>query len=182
MLAGAGGLRASSVQPVPRTWGGSRAHSAARLLRSGEWCDHQCRQERQLEEGEVQRSQRPEARPLLSSHREYRFRARDPAEVVKEAMGQRSLRTWISGPAATAASELEARAALQERLLTRRRRQLSMELAWPIKHVVRRYRTCGRTPSCSFQERPLKRTMSCSATGLSARGSSPCWMLYEPGR
>jgi hypothetical protein len=42
-------------------------------------------QERQLEEGEVQRSQRPEARPLLSSHREYRFRARDPAEVVKEA-------------------------------------------------------------------------------------------------
>jgi hypothetical protein len=66
-------------------------------------------QERQLEEGEVQRSQRPEARPLLSSHREYRFRARDPAEVVKEAMSQRSLRTWICGPAATAASELEAR-------------------------------------------------------------------------
>jgi len=75
-------------------------------------------QERQLEEGEVQRSQRPEARPLLSSHREYRFRARDPAEVVKEAMGQRSLRTWICGPAATAASELEARDALRARLLT----------------------------------------------------------------
>jgi hypothetical protein len=75
-------------------------------------------QERQLEEGEVQRSQSPEARPLLSSHRDYRFRARDPAEVVKEAMGQRTLRTWISGPAATAACELEARAALRERLLT----------------------------------------------------------------
>jgi hypothetical protein len=75
-------------------------------------------EERQLEEGEVQRSQRPEARPLLSSHREYRFRARDPAEVVKEAMGQRTLRTWMSGPAATAASELEARAALRERILT----------------------------------------------------------------
>jgi hypothetical protein len=43
-------------------------------------------QERQLEEGEVQRSQRPEARPLVSSHLDYRFRARDPAEVVKEAV------------------------------------------------------------------------------------------------
>jgi hypothetical protein len=32
-----------------------------------------------LDEGEVQRSQRPEARPLVSSHRDYRFRARDPA-------------------------------------------------------------------------------------------------------
>jgi hypothetical protein len=134
-------------------------------------------QERQLEEGEVQRSQRPEARPLLISHREYRFRARDPAEVVKEAMGQRSLRAWICGPAATAASELEARDAL--RAIHRRRRQLSMELAWQIKHVVRRYQTYGRTPSCSFQERPPKRTMSCSATGLSALGSSPRWMLYE---
>jgi len=87
------------------------------FFQSGEWCDHEG-QERQLEEGEVQRFQRPEARPLVSSHRDYRFRARDPAEVVKEAMGQRSLRTWISGPAATAASELEARAALRERLLT----------------------------------------------------------------
>jgi hypothetical protein len=45
-------------------------------------------QERQLEEGEVQRFQRPEARPLVSYHGEYRFRARDPAEVVKEAMSQ----------------------------------------------------------------------------------------------
>jgi hypothetical protein len=52
-------------------------------------------QERQLEEGEVQRSQRPEARSLGSSHRDYHFRARDPAEVVKEAMGQRSLRTCV---------------------------------------------------------------------------------------
>jgi hypothetical protein len=75
-------------------------------------------QERQLEEGEVQRSQRLEARPLVSSHGEYRFRPRDPAEVVKEAMSQRTLRSWVSGPAATAASELEARAALRERLLT----------------------------------------------------------------
>jgi hypothetical protein len=41
-------------------------------------------QERQLEEGEVQRSQRPEAGPLVSSHRDYRFRARDPVEVVRE--------------------------------------------------------------------------------------------------
>jgi hypothetical protein len=32
-------------------------------------------------------------------------------------MGQRTLRTWISGPAATAASEREARAALRERRL-----------------------------------------------------------------
>jgi hypothetical protein len=48
-------------------------------------------QERQLEEGELQRSQRPEARPLVSSHRDYRFRARDPSEVVKEAMGLRPL-------------------------------------------------------------------------------------------
>jgi hypothetical protein len=66
-------------------------------------------QERQLEEGEVQRSQRPKARPLVSYDRDYRFRARDPTEVVREAMNQRSLRTWIAGPAATAASELEAR-------------------------------------------------------------------------
>jgi hypothetical protein len=33
-------------------------------------------------------------------------------------MGQRTLRTWICGPATTAASELEARAALRARLLT----------------------------------------------------------------
>jgi anti-sigma-K factor RskA len=75
-------------------------------------------QERQLEGGEVQRSQRLEARPLVSSHRDYHFRALDPTEVVREAMNQRSLRTWISGPAATAASALEARAALRERYLT----------------------------------------------------------------
>src|SRR5512145_502845 len=65
-------------------------------------------QELQLHAADTQRSLRPEARPLLSSRREYGFDPRPPEQVIKQLTSQ-ELRLWVAGPEASTPADIATR-------------------------------------------------------------------------